>query len=460
MRDESIRSLAVLPFVNESGERSTEYLTDGIAEELINNISVLPSINVRSRSSAFRYKGKDQDPQQAGNLLKVDAVLVGRMALHGDKFSLSTELVDTGTDRHIWGERYERKLSELADVERQITKEISEKLHAPLTAEEQNRIKARIARNPEAHQLYLQGRYECNRFTEGGAQMAIQLFQQAIAKDPAYAEAYCGLADTYVLYSELYLPGSVYMARAKTAAEQALKLDDSLAEGHTTLGMVHYWYEWDWAGAEKQFRRAIELNPNYALGHDQYGWWLTVSKRFEEAAAEFDKAIQLEPVSFLFIEDAAQLDYMRRRYASAISRARKVVEMDPNFAPGRNILGTFLIVAGQTAKGIAELERSRNLDEGNAYTTAMLAHAYSTLGQRARARLLVQRLEHWKHVYPAAVALAYIGLGETNRAIDWLEKARDEHSTTLVLLDIDPIFNPLRSQPRFQALVSGMNFPG
>ena len=459
MQEDSIRSLAVLPFMNETGDPSAEYLTDGVAEELINSISLVPNVNVRSRSSAFRYKGKDVDPQQAGKHLKVDAVLVGRMALHGDKFSLSTELVDTGADRHIWGERYDGKLSELAGVERQITRDVSDKLHAPLTAEEQNKIKARAARNPEAYRLYLQGRYELYRFTENSARMAIQYFQQAIEKDPTYAEAYCGLADTYILYSEAYLRGPGSMARAKIAAQQALKIDDSLAEAHTTMGMVYSWYNWDWAGAEREFRRAIELNPNYALAHEQYGWLLITSKRFEEAKTEFEKAIQLEPVSLLFLGDPAQLEYMRHRYKDAVSYARKVVEMDPYFAPGHQMLGGLLTLAGQTADGIAELERSRNLDETNPYTTAFLVYAYSATGHHQTARALVQRLERDEHVDPVAVTIAYVGLGETDQALHWLEKARDDRSPALTQLAADPIFDPLRSEPRFQAVLGEMNFP-
>lgn len=459
MRQDSIRSMAVLPFVNETGDPSSEYLTEGVAEELINSISLLSNVNVRSRSSAFHYKGKNVDPQEAGKRLKVDAVLAGRMAMHGDKFSLSAELVDTSTDRHLWGERYERKLSELADVERRITKGISEKLHAPLTAAEQMKIKARIPRNPEAHQLYLQGRYEWGRFTEDSARMAIHYFEQAIAKDPAYAEAYCGLADTYIAYSELYLPGAASVTRAKIAAEEALKLDDSLAEAHTTLAMAHHWHDWDWAAAEKEFRRAIELNPNYALAHEQYGWLLTNCKRFEEASSEFERALQLEPVSLLFLGDPGQLEYMRRHYVDAISRARKVVEIDPNFAPGHNVLGTFLTIAGQTAEGIAELERSRNLEERNPYTNAMLVYAYSAVGQRTKAHLLVQQLEHGKHLYPCALAIAHIGLRETDQALRWLEKARDDRAPALTQLRVDPVFDPLRSEPRFQAVLNELNFP-
>ncbi|HZQ53761.1 MAG TPA: protein kinase [Bryobacteraceae bacterium] len=459
MQKSSIRSIAVLPFVNETGEPANEYLTDGVAEELINNISLLPHVNVRSRSTAFRYKGKDVDPQQAGKNLKVDAVLVGRMALRRDEFSLSAELVDTSTDRHIWGERYDRKLSDLADVERQITDGVSGKLHAPLTPGEQKKIQARMARSSDAYQLYLRGRYEMYRFTEDSARLAIQYFEQAIAKDPTYAEPYCGLADTYVLYSELYLPGAASAIRARNAVEQALKLDDSLAEGHTTLGMVHYWYDWNWAAAEKEFRRAIELNPNYALAHEQYGWLLIACKRFEEAGAEFDKAIQLEPVSLLFLGDPGQLELVRRHYESAISHARKAVEIDPNFASGHNLLGTFLTVAGHTAEGITELERARSLDERNPYTTAMLAYAYFAAGQRTRARLLARQLEANQHVYPAAIAIAYLGLKDIEQALHWLEKARDARAPAMVLLNTDPILDPLRSQPRFQALLSELNFP-
>jgi len=457
-RPPKIGSIAVLPFVNVTRDPNTEYLSDGITEGLIDNLGLLPNMIVRSRDSAFRYKGKDLNIREAGETLKVQAVLMGRVAQRGNNISIDTELVDTRNDRHIWGKQYGRKLADVMAVQQEIAGDLSNILRGGLSAEERQKIAARSTHNPEAYQLYLQGRYQGNRFTEDGARKAIQSFQEAITRDPSYAEAYAGLADAYTSFSDIYFPPLEIGPKAKEAAQRALALDETLAEAHSTLGTICYAYDWDLAAAGRELRRAIELNPNYALAHNQYGWALMLSGRLEQAEPELGRALQLEPLSLVFMVDTIVPKYVRRQFNQSIPKLRKLVETEPNSVYVHSALGLNLLISGRARESIPEFERVRQIDD-QPNTIAYLVWAYSATGLRDKARTMLAHLQEKAYVPALSQFYAHVGLGEKEQALKWLEMARDERSTNLPFISIDPALDSLRSEPRFQAVLRQFNLP-
>lgn len=457
-REKPLNSLAVLPFVNVGGDPGTEYLSDGIAESIINNLSQLPRLSVRSFSSVVRYKGKELDPQSAGHELKVQAVITGRLVHRGDDIAINTELVDVRNNRQIWGDHYDRKVSGLLTIQEQISREISEKLRMRLTGQEKQRLARRTTVDSAAYQLYLQGRYEWNKRTLAGMQQSIDYFQQAIQKDARYALAYAGLADAYALLADYnVLPAKEVGPRVKTAASKAIELDDALAEAHTSLAWVKFVHDWDWPGAEKEFKRAIDLNPSYPIAHHWYGELLMAQARFDESLAQMDQAHQLDPLSPSINLALGYRFYYAGQWDQAIEQCQKVRAMDSAFIPAYVYLGRAYEQKSMYPEAISQLRRALELSEGDTNELAALGHAYAVSHQDGEARKILDQLKDRStqtYVQPMWKAVIHIGLGEKNQAFDWLQRAYEDRSVWLVYLKVDPFFNPVRSDARFIELLN------
>jgi eukaryotic-like serine/threonine-protein kinase len=456
---EMIDSVAVLPFVNASGDPNTEYLSDGITESLINSLSQLPHLKVMSRDSAFMYKGKQTDARTVGSALGVRAVLEGRVMQRGDTLAISTELVDARDNSHIWGQQYNRNSTDVFILQEEIAKEMTTALRMRLTGDDEKRMAKSYTANPEAYQDYLKGRYWWNKRTEEGLNKGIEYFQQAIAKDPTYALAYAGLADCYrgLGFYGFVRPKETY-PRAKEAALKALEIDDTLAEAHTSLSGIMTDYDWDWAGARTELQRAIALNPNYATAHQWYGALLRYIGSGEEGIAEYKRALELDPLSLVINWNLGVGFINVRQYDQAIEQLRKTIELDPNFALAHIFLGFAYVQKSMYNEATSEYEKALTISPGNTVALAYLGYSYARSGRRAEAAKLLDQLNDFsKRNYVPAVrrAYIYIGLGEKEKAFESLEKAYEERTIGIVI--INPIFNPLRSDPRFTDLLRRMN---
>jgi TolB-like protein/predicted Ser/Thr protein kinase len=460
---EAIDSLAVLPFVNGSGDPNTEYLSDGITESLINSLSQLPKLEVKSRDSAFHYKGKDPDAETVGRELGVRAVFKGRVTQVGDNLAISAELIDTRNNDHIWGEQYSRKASDIFALQGDIAKEITTALRMRLTGEDKKRMAKSYTANPEAYQDYLKGRYWWNKRNEDGFNKGREYFQQAIDRDPTYALAYSGLADCYSLLAEYgYVSPKESYPRAMEAAQKALEVDETLAEGHASLAWVKTFYDWDRSGGEKEFQRAIELNPGYATAHFWHSLALGSMGRSEEAIAEQKRALELDPLS-LIINRVLALDfYNARHYDQAIEQEKLTLEMDPNFAFVHMQLGQSYLQKSMYKEGIAEMEKELVVSPRHPYALSGLGYAYALAGKRADAQKMLDQLNaisEQKYVPAISRVGVYVGLAEKEKAFEWLEKAYEDRSigNSFSTIKMDPIYDPLRSDPRFAALLRRMN---
>ena len=456
-RAQDIDSVAVLPFVNASADPNAEYLSDGITESVINSLSQLADIRVISRSSAFRYKAKNVNPRTAARELGVRAVVTGRLIQRGDNLSLSAELIDTRDDRQLWGEQYNRKLADILSVQEDISREISEKLRMRLTGEEKARLAKRPTENTEAYQLYLKGRYYWNKRTADGLNKAVEYFQQAIEKDPSYALAYAGLGDSYSLMSfyDVLSPADTF-PQAKAAVTKALEIDSRLAEAHTSLAYIRMSYDRDHREAEAEFRRAIELNPNYVTAYHWYALFLANLGRIEQAKAEIQRAMQVDPLSLIVNDAYAIILYMAREYDRALEQYRKTLEMDPNFLPSRREIGMVYRQQGEYEKAIIEFQKARQLAPNDIHLVGWLGHAYALRGKRTEAQKLLEELgERSRSGYVPAYSwgVIYTGLGNKDEAFAWLKKACDERDSWVVKLKVDPSFDSLRSDPRYKDLL-------
>jgi TolB-like protein/Tfp pilus assembly protein PilF len=463
-RASGIESIAVMPFVNVGGDPSAEYLSDGITEGIISQLSQLPNLGVMSRSSVFRYKGKDVDPTTVGRDLKAQAVLLGRVVRRPDGLTVSAELVDARNNRQIWGEQYSRGMADVQDVQETIAREISDRLRLRITGEKRQQIARRQTGNAEAYQLYLQGRFQWNKRTLDGMQQSIDLFQQAIAKDPQYALAHAGLADAYALLADYnVLPAREVMPRAKNAALRALQLDDTLAETHASLGWTKLTHDWAWPDAEREFQRAIQLNPNYATAHEWYGEYLILVGRGEEGLAAVQRAQTLEPASLVINRALGTALYHLGRYDQAADQARKTLSMDATFVGAHVLLGRALLQKGSQGEAAGELQKALDLSEGNTSELAALGYAYAASGRRADALKILGELKErasQTYVQPIWIAVIHAALGEKDEALAWLEKGYEDRSGWLIYLKVDPMFAPLRADPRFADLVRRVGLPG
>jgi len=464
-RAQAIDSVAVLPFVNISADPKTEYLSDGITESIINNLSQLPGLRVMARSTVSRYKGKDADPQKVGQDLHVGAVLTGRLQERGDALVIQAELVDVSKGTQLWGAQYNRRAADLLKVQEDISREISEKLRLRLTGEEKTRLAKRSTTNSEAFQLYLQGRYWWNKRTPQALQKGLAYFQQATDKDPGYALAYVGLSDSYYLLGssgyDVFPPREV-MPKAKAAAVKALELDGMLGEAHVSLAQVVAGYDWDWSTAGREFQRAIELNPNYATAHHFYAIHLAAMGRLKEALAEEKRAQELEPLSLIISANVGRQLNWTGQYDQAIEQYRKILEIEPNFLVGHQLLGGTYLRKGMYDEAISELRKAKDLSPGGTFALAILGCTYAQAGQKAEALKVLDQLKQLarqRYIPAYHFAIVFVGLGEKQQAFEWLAKAYDERSDNLTLLKVEPVYDRLRSDPRFQDLVRRIGLP-
>jgi serine/threonine protein kinase/Flp pilus assembly protein TadD len=462
-RGEAINSIAVLPFTNTSGDPNMEYLTDGIAENLMNSLSQLPNLKVMSRNTTFRYKGKEQDAEKVGKELNVRAVLTGSLKQIGDQIVISVSLDDALDDHQIWGSQYDRKVSDLLLVQRELARDISGGLKLKLSSADENRLTKRYTENPEANELYFKGLFYWNKRTGDGAKKAIEYFQQAIEKDPNYALAYAGLADAYpALTFFADTPPQESFPKAKATAKRAVELDETLAEAHTSLASALFFYDRNFPEAEREFRRAIELNPNYATAHHWYGvTYLARMERFDEAIAELKRAQELDPLSLIISADFGNTYIQAHQYDKAIEQLRKTIEMDQSFYFAHWQLGVAYEMKGDFQNAIAEYQKARQLND-DPWVLALLGHVSAATGRRDEALKILDQLKQIsKHrfVYAYGFAVVYAGLGEKDQAFQWLEKSYQDREPRITRLKVDPLVDNLHSDPRFADLVRRVGLP-
>jgi TolB-like protein len=456
-RPRAVESLAVLPFVNTDADPETEYLADGITESIINHVSRLSSVRVMARSTVFRYKDKTNDPRAVGRKLNVDAVLLGRLQQRGEALLVGAELVDVQNGWQLWGEQYNRKLADIFSLEEEMSREISEKLRVQLSGADRSLLAKRYTQSTEAYQDYLKGRYHLNRLTEDGLRKAIEYFERAIQRDANYALAYTGLADSFGLLGFMGLaPAADVMPKAKEAARRAIAIDDGLAEAHASLAGVFKNYDWDWAGAEREYTKALELDPRYATGHRMYASFLAGVGRAEQSSRASRVALELDPFSLPIRVEVAYNLYMGRAYERALEEVLRMLDLEPQFAPAQSILGCIYEQQGRYAEAITAVERARDLSDGHHATQASLVHILACAGRMQEARDLLKKLEDLasrRHVSRFWMALAYTGVEDTPAALDELYKAYEQRDVILVWLGTEPRLDPLRGEPRFAELL-------
>ena len=459
----TIDSIAVMPFVNADGDQNMEYLSDGITESLTDSISQLPDVSVIAHSSVFRYKNRNTDPQRIGRELGVRALLMGRIVQRGDRLIISAELVDVENNRRLWGGQYDRRPSDILAVQSEISREISEQLRSRLTNEEEKRLTKHYTENTEAYQDYLKGRYYWNKRTGDDLKRAIDYFNQAIAKDPGYALAYAGLADTYIVipnYSDVTTQEAAIKGRA--AALKALEIDDSLAEAHTSLGGIKSDFEWDFTGAENEFKKALTLNPNYATAHHWYAQLLSPRGRHDEAIAEIKRAQSLDPLSLIINAVVGDTYIKARQYDQAIDQLKKTIEMDKNFPLAYRYLGNAYVEKGMYNEAIAAFATADKIAGASPERTEGLRQAYAAGGAEA---FWKKQLEYLKAdsekgaLQDYAIASVYARLGDKEEAINSLEKAFRARDPYIVYLKIDPPFDKFRSDPRIVDLMRRVGLP-
>ncbi|NOT49278.1 MAG: tetratricopeptide repeat protein [Acidobacteria bacterium] len=457
-----IESIAVMPFVNESKNEEVEYLSDGMTETLIKSLSELPNLNVKPRSSVFRYKGKDTDLKTIGKELNVEAVLNGRVIQRGEQLTLSLELIDVQNDKVLWTESYQRKQSDLVSLQSEIAKDVSTKLKSKLSGAEEAKVTKTATTNPEAYQAYLKGRYYWNRRTAENIKKAIEQFKAATDRDPNYALAYTGLADCYVLLPEYAgIPTSEALPQAKAYAERAIAIDENLAEGHASLGGVNL-KSWKWAEAEHEFKRAIELNPNYATSYHWYCVLLRSLGRFDEAAQMIGKAQELDPLSVVIGNNVVQTYRIRKDFTKMAETSLKLIELDPNYHVGYQFLGESYLKLGRETEAIANLQKSLEMSNRGIISLMFLGHGYAVTGKRSEANAIIKELEQRydrKESSGVNIAAVYVGLGEKDKAFEWLEKDFQSRSGELAFIRWYMQFEPLRDDPRYKDLLKRMGLP-
>lgn len=466
-RSENIESIAVLPFVNESGNSEVEYLSDGMTESLISSLSQLPKLNVKARSSVFRYKGKEVNPQTVGNELAVQAVLLGRVIQRGEQLTLSLELVDARTENVIWSEQYNRKQTDLISLQREVTRDVSQKLRARLSGADEQKLTKNYTANAEAYQLYLKGRYFWYKRTPEDFQKSRDYFQRAIDLDPTYALAYSGLADFYgISIATGQLPPDENWPKFEAILRKTLELDPNLAEIHNSLaGLKRYYYR-DWAGAEQEFKRAIELDPNYGEAHVHYGGHLTAMGRFDEALIERKRGLEIDPLAPSFNLRFGDTLYHMRRYAEAIEQYRKTLELDPNSPLVHERLGNAYEQQGMFEQAIGEWSAAFALAKNNELAT-MLERTFKESGfnvavravARKRLEQINEKTRRGEYVPARDFARLYVRLGEREQAFVWLEKAAEERNALAFEIKLNPDFDSLRTDPRFQNLLRRVGLP-
>jgi TolB-like protein/DNA-binding winged helix-turn-helix (wHTH) protein/Flp pilus assembly protein TadD len=457
-----ISSIAVLPLENLSNDPEQQYFVEGMTDEIITDLAKLPGLRVISRTSAMQYKGTHKTMPQIARELNVDAVVEGTVLRDGNRVRIRTQLVYAPADRHVWAQAYERDLKDVLTLQANLAQDIASEIQLNLTSQQRANLSARSV-DPEAHELYLKGRYFWNKRDQAGFTKAIDYFQQAIAKDPTYAAAYAGLADSYALSGGLYLlPVEQAMPRAQAAAEKALELDSNLAEAHASLGLIAPFSNWNWADAQRHYERAIELNPNYATAHHWYaeGYLMPVG-RSDEAIAEMRKAQELDPLSAVIATDLGKELYFVHKYDEALVELHRALELDPSFVSAHNWISDTLLEKGMYNDAKAELEKTKSRKEERIYIR-QTAYLYARMGRRAEGRAALAKslqLSQGKQASSGAVALTYAALGDKEESFQWLEKAYTERSSFMTSLKYWSVFDPLRSDPRYTDLLRRVGLP-
>ena len=458
-----IESIAVLPFMNESGNSEVEYLSDGMTESLINSLSQLPKLSVKARNTVFRFKGKENDPQKVAADLSVQAILSGRLVQRGDDLTLYLSLIEGSSGNQIWGEQYTRKLADLVSLQSEIARDVSQKLRTRLSGVEQQKLAKTYTSNSEAYQLYLKGRYHLTKLTPAELQIAISDFQKAIEIDPNYPLAYVGLANAYrSLTLSAELRATDWAPKGKAMAQKAVELDDSLAEAHAVLGVLLYFYDWNWTEAERQCKRAVELDPNSADAHQLYNIVLMGLRRFDEAIVEIRRAREIDPLDLLINAREAQTLVYAGHSEEALAQARKTLEIDPNYWFAHLWASEAYIAQGRFDEALAAARKSREILRVGSHATAFIAYALAKSGKEAEARAELNellKLSKERYVSPYNLAIIYNGLGDSNQTFALLNRGVDERDPKLVLLLVDFKFLNLHDDPRFAGVVKRVGLP-
>jgi TolB-like protein/DNA-binding winged helix-turn-helix (wHTH) protein len=452
-----IKSLIVLPLKNLSGDPEQEYFADGMTDALNAHLAGVSALRVISQTSSLLYKGTKKLLSQIARELNVDAVVEGSVLRAGDRVRISVQLIQVPIEKRIWGQTYQRNLRDVLDLQSEVARAIVDEIRIKLTLRERARLARASEASPEAHLAYAKGRFYWNKRTEEGLRKAVEYFQQAVEKDPGYAAAYAGLADAWVpLAWYAYLPPREAFPPAKEAVTKALQLDPGLAEAHTTLAFITLYYDWDRSDAEREFRRAIELNPNYANAHHWYAEYLSLAGQHQRAIQESEHARDLDPLSNIINTWVGSRYFFARQYDMAIEQYRNAAEMDPDFVPVHLTLGEAYVQKGMYQEAIAELERAVSLSGGSPVYVASLAHACGVAGRTRDALKLIDELNKLsarRYVSSFDMAITFLGLGDKQRTFACLETAFEERSPRLLFLAIDPRFETLRSDSRFQRLL-------
>ena len=453
----SNKSIAVLPFDNLSGDPQNAYFSEGVQDEILTRLAKIAELKVISRTSTQRFKSAPNDLRQIAQQLGVANILEGSVQKANDQVRVNVQLINALTDAHLWADTYDRKLTDIFAVETEIAKTVADVLQAKLTGSEQRVIAARPTENTEAHQLYLKGRFFWNKRTGNDLKKSIDYFEQALAADPSYALGYAGVADAYVFLPGYTAgaPGDCY-PKAKAAAKKALELDETLAEAHTTLALAIWYYDFDFKQANREFQRAIELNPNYATGHQQYGNnTLSALGRFDDAIAEGKRAVELDPLSLVINADLGMNYHYARRYDEAIEQLRKTLEMDPGYYYAHVDLGQVLAAKRAFDQAISEYQKARALND-DPFVLGLLGHAYASSGNKSEALKILELLKEvsrQRYVSMYSFAIVYLALGDKQEALRWLEQCyQDRAGADIGWIRVDSLVDPLRGEPQFEAL--------
>ena len=457
-----IDSLAVLPMGSPEKDPNVEYLSDGITESIIDLLSRIPNLRVLARSTVFRFKDKQIDPQEVGRLLSVRAVMMIRVTRLGDKLIIRSELVKVADGSQLWGEQYNRSPSDILAIQEEIARAITESLKFKLTSSDHISLARHPTENIEAYNLYLRGRFFWNKYSKEWVLKAIEVFQEAIQIDSYYALAYCGLADAYFRLSNVHFPPREVMPKAKEAAFRAAEIDDNLAEAHSSLGLVKVYYDHDWIGAEAEFRKAIKLDPNLVSAHQRYGSYLTFMGRFEESIRHYETALELDPFSLQINMNLATTYYLRGEYDRAINHLNKTSELEPNYMPTHFVLGSAYVQQGRLEEAIEEFKFIYKMDEEAYIALGFMGYAYALNGQRAEAETLLsilQDIAERKYISPYSLLLIHLAIGPLERVFQLLEQLYQERNDWLVWLKVSPELKNVRNDPRFQDLLRRIGFP-
>ena len=458
---EPIDSIAVLPFENAAQDANAEYLSDGITESLINRLSLLSNLKVASRSAAFRYKGKEQDAQKIGSELNVRSVLTGSVKQVGSQLVINVSLDDALSDRHIWGEQYVREFSDILNLQNEIAQDVTASLRLKLTQPEQEQLSKHETNSSEAYDLYLKGQYEWKKHTLDDLQKGIVYYNQALEKDPNFALAYAGIATCYTVLGNNYLPPHEAYQKAEDYAAKALAIDGTLADAHSAMGAVRLYYDWNWPEAKKELKQAQTLNPNDGDAHLLYGDYLDAMGRFDEAKSETARAKDIDPLSVMFNTNSGIAFYYARQYDEAIDRLNNTIDLEPRFVNAYVYLGQAYEQKGAYDKAIETFEKGISNSERHPLLISSLGHTYALAGEQDKAKkALAELIEISKQHYvsPYLMAVVYAGLGDKEQTLTWLEKGYKDRSFLMIWLKVEPQFDPLRGDPRFNDLLKRIGF--